>query len=187
MSQPTIEDLVGAYLADVYGYALRLTGNPADAEDLTQQTFLTAQEKLPQLRDAGAARPWLWSIARRGFLADRRRKAPVLAADLSEEPDRSTADVSAAFPVDREALERALAQLPDEQRLMLARFYFEEASYREIAAECGTPLGTVMSRLARAKRRLRKLLLPETPASPENSRAEPGAAWTDPKPMAPAS
>lgn len=160
MSEPTIDELVRDHLAAVYGYAYRLAQNPADAEDLTQQTFLTAQQQLGQLREPEAARAWLWSIARRLFLADRRRKTPALRGDLSDQPCDGD-DLALRLPVDREELDRALSRLTDEQRLVLTRFYFEEASYREIAEECQLPMGTVMSRLARAKRRLRRLLLSE--------------------------
>jgi RNA polymerase sigma-70 factor (ECF subfamily) len=184
MSRPTIQDLVGDCLSDVYGYAYRLTGNQTDAEDLTQQTFLTAQQKLDQLREASAAGPWLRSIARRLFLADRRRKAPLVVGDLADEPGRPALEPLADFPIDRHALDWALAQLPAEQRLMVTRFYFEEASYREIAAECDVPLGTVMSRLARAKQRLRNLLLPSAAAKSQNACASDGTKWTNP--MAPA-
>ena len=60
--------------------------------------------------------------------------------------------------VDRELLHRALDQLPEQYRLIVGMFYFEEFSYKQIAQELGVPIGTVMSRLARAKQRLRQQL-----------------------------
>lgn len=182
--RPTIDDLVRDCLTDVYGYAYRLAGNQVEAEDLTQQTFLTAQQKLDQLRQAANARAWLRSIVRRLFLAERRRKAPLPAGDLADQPNRAAEEPWDGFPIDRQVLDRALEQLSDEQRLVLTRFYFEEATYREIASECEAPLGTVMSRLARAKRRLRNLLLPKAESTSHNAPPAAGATWT--KPMAPA-
>lgn len=65
--------------------------------------------------------------------------------------------------IDRERLQLALDELPDEYRLVVAMFYFEELSYKEIASELELPIGTVMSRLSRAKGRLRHRLLAERP------------------------
>jgi hypothetical protein len=66
-SHPSIEDLVAAYHSDVYRSALYLTGSTADAEDLTQQTFLQALQKLCQLRDPRSVKSWLLTIFRNSF------------------------------------------------------------------------------------------------------------------------
>ena len=65
----------------------------------------------------------------------------------------------ASEPIDRELLDLALNELSEQQRLILAMFYFDELSYKQIASELEVPMGTVMSRLARAKSRLRELLM----------------------------
>jgi RNA polymerase sigma-70 factor, ECF subfamily len=153
--------LVDEHLAAVYRYAFRLTGKVADAEDLTQQTFLIAQERIDQLRDPDRARAWLLTVLRRCFLKNCRRKKEKLAGDLELQlehiPEQPATD---AF--DREALQAALDELPPEFRLIVVMFYFEHCSYKEIAASQELPIGTVMSRLSRAKTILRRRLFAES-------------------------
>jgi RNA polymerase sigma-70 factor (ECF subfamily) len=143
----------------VYGYAFRLTGNQADAEDVSQQTFLTAQRHLHQLRSPDNPVPWLLAIARSCWMKSFRRQRPVAAAAVELNVDE-VAEELPADDIDREQLQLALDQLTDEFRLVVVMFYFEELSYKEIAAALEIPIGTVMSRLARAKSQLRKLLTP---------------------------
>jgi RNA polymerase sigma-70 factor (ECF subfamily) len=142
----------------VYRYAFRLTGSQADAEDLTQQTFLVAQQKLAQLRQPERAAGWLFAICRTCFLKARAKRRPQDGqVDVTELP----APAPEIGPVDSEQLQAALDELPDETRLILLLFYFEELSYREIARELDIPIGTVMSRLSRGKQRLRQRLAGE--------------------------
>ncbi len=150
-----IARLVVDHHADVYRYAYRLAGSAADAEDLTQQTFLAAQVKLAQLRSSETARAWLFTILRNCYLKSRRRRVPLSAASIELNVNEIPAEGAADAAVDRERLQAALDSLPDEFKLVLLMFYFEECSYREIAERLGMPIGTVMSRLSRAKGQLR--------------------------------
>jgi RNA polymerase sigma-70 factor (ECF subfamily) len=150
-----IARLVVDHHADVYRYAYRLAGSVADAEDLTQQTFLAAQVKLAQLRSSETARAWLFTILRNCYLKSRRRRAPQTAASVELNVNEIPAEVAVETGVDRERLQAALDALADEFKLVLLMFYFEECSYRDIAERLGIPLGTVMSRLSRAKGQLR--------------------------------
>jgi RNA polymerase sigma-70 factor, ECF subfamily len=154
---PNIAQLVAEHHQAVYRYAYRLTGSAQDAEDLTQQVFLAAQRKIGQLRTIGKARAWLFAILRNCFLKDRQRQRPVLAADLSLKMDL-IADSPPGTDTDRDQLQEALDALPDIFRLVVVMFYFEDSSYREIADRLELPIGTVMSRLARAKGHLRSIL-----------------------------
>lgn len=149
-----VQTLVAEHYAAVFRYAYRLCGNPVDAEDLTQQVFLSAQRKLDQLRAADAARAWLYAILRNCFLASRRPGATPL---NGAEPRWEDVPDEAAPPevIDRELLQRALDALPDDYRLILLMYYYEDYSYREIAERLELPIGTVMSRLSRAKGALR--------------------------------
>ena len=157
-----IDQLVAEHYQPVYRYAYRLTGSSADAEDLTQQVFLVAQQKLGQLRRIERARGWLFTILRNSFLKSRKRRQPVLAGGLGLSIDTIPAQVPREADIDNERLQAALDQLPDNFRLVLVMFYFEDASYREIAEALDLPIGTVMSRLARAKGHLRaKLFRPD--------------------------
>jgi RNA polymerase sigma-70 factor, ECF subfamily len=153
--------LVDEHLAAVYRYAFRLTGKVADAEDLTQQTFLIAQERIDQLRDPERARAWLLTVLRRCFLKNCRRKKETLAGDLELQLEHIP-EQPATDSLDREALQAALDELPPEFRLIVVMFYFEHCSYKEIAASQELPIGTVMSRLSRAKTILRRRLFAES-------------------------
>ena len=160
-----IAQLVAEHHLAVYRYAFRLTGAAYDAEDLSQQAFLAAQEKLGQLRNGECARAWLLTMLRNLFLKSRRRRM-VLPGDFNVD----LAGIPAALPddsdIDRERLQQALDELPPDYRVVVLMFYFEDCSYRQIAEQLRLPIGTVMSRLARAKAHLRrKLFAAEVSAS----------------------
>lgn len=151
---------VRLYHADLYRYAFRLAGNQADAEDLTQQAFLAAQQFRGELREPDRARGWLFAILRNCFLKSRRRAMPAAAGDLDLEVDGIPAAPTLDW-VDRHDLQEALNELPDDFRLVVVMFYFEDCSYREISDRLSIPIGTVMSRLSRAKSLLRARLADE--------------------------
>lgn len=160
-----VAQLVSEHSAELYRYAYRLSGSVADAEDLTQQTFLQAQANLGQLRDPAAARSWLFAILRNSYqmFCRRQNRSPVESwgdgiDDVPEIDDES--------PVDGEALQAALNEIPDEYKVALLLYYFEECSYREIAEQLNVPIGTVMSRLSRGKERLRERLYPADKTAP---------------------
>jgi RNA polymerase sigma-70 factor (ECF subfamily) len=154
-----IAQLVAEHHQAVYGYAFRLTGRAADAEDLTQYVFLKAQAKIGQLRNEQSARSWLFAILRRRFLKLARQRRPIPAATLDMNVESIPAQVPRAEEIDRETLQNALDRLPPAHRIVVTMFYYEECSYREIAEKLQVPIGTVMSRLARAKAHLRAALL----------------------------
>ena len=151
-----LEDLVERHYALLYRYAYRLSGSTADAEDLTQHAFLTAHAKIAQLRDPSSAKSWLCAIVRNAYLKDRRGPGRVVAALLDNlaAPLESPTDPD----FDEHQLQAALNELPEEFRSPLILFYFEEFSYKEIAEQMNVPLGTIMSRLSRARALLRRKL-----------------------------
>lgn len=161
-----IAQLVAEHHRGVFGYAFRLTGSVHDAEDLCQQVFLTAQRKLGQLRNADSVRSWLFAILRGCFWKSCRKRRPVLAGSLDLNMDSIPDQLAPDAEIDREQLQQVLSQLPDRYRLVLAMFYFEDLSYREIAEQLDLPIGTVMSRLARAKSQLRGMLFGASPSVP---------------------
>lgn len=156
----SVESLIRAHYETLYRYAFRLTGQQCDAEDLTQQTFLTAQRKLHQLRQPEAVRGWLFQILRTAFLKTCRKKTPQFETDS----ELTISDVAAVdtkeTPFDIEHLQQRLDELPDAFRVALLMFYFEGKSYEQISTELDVPLGTVMSRLSRAKTHLRRRMKP---------------------------
>jgi RNA polymerase sigma-70 factor (ECF subfamily) len=153
-----LAQLVAEHHEAVFRWAFRLCGSTTDAEDLTQQTFLTAGRCWNQLRDRAAARAWLSAILRTCFLKSVRRRRPLAAADHELDLDHLPGPAPEPSAVDSERLQQALDALSPEARVILNLFYFEDRSYREIAAALEIPVGTVMSRLSRAKEQLRRRL-----------------------------
>jgi RNA polymerase sigma-70 factor (ECF subfamily) len=165
-SPQAVERLVEENYEALYRYAYRLSGSRADAEDLTQDAFCKAQLRLGQLRDPARARSWLFSILRNGYLHRVRAehgKPCVSLEDVGDVPQPAGAELP---EVDPERLQQALNELPEVFRTPIILYYFEEFSYRDIAEGMDLPIGTVMSRLARAKAWLRgRLSEPATTAA----------------------
>lgn len=162
----SLPELIREHAGPLYRYAFRLAGQASDAEDLVQQTFLIAQQKLHQVREAVRASAWLYAVLRSCFLKSRRKPQPQLLSTsddeqfpLDELAEQPAGDATDAW-LDREALQLALSELPDEFRIIVLMFYFEELSYKEIAEQLDIPIGTVMSRLSRGKAHLRRRLEP---------------------------
>lgn len=146
-------------------YARALTGDRLAADDLVQDTVERALSRSMLFRRGSKLDAWLLTIMHNIFVSQMRQAAmrpPVTPLDeLSAEP--------ATLPTQEEKLElrdleRALARLPMEQREVLLLIGLEEFSYEEAAGILGIPVGTVMSRLSRARERLRALLAGEVPA-----------------------
>lgn len=152
-----LNDLVERHYQLLYRYAFRLTGSAEDAEDLTQQTFLTAQRKLDQLREPQHAKSWLFTIVRNTYLKSIRSGNGAATVSLEKVAEPAD-DLPADAPLDEEELQHVLDELPEEYRTPLILFYFREFTYRDVAQQLEIPLGTVMSRLARAKAYLRRRL-----------------------------
>jgi RNA polymerase sigma-70 factor (ECF subfamily) len=157
-SKRKIETLVDVHYEALYRYAYRLSGASQTAEDLTQETFCQAQNKLHQLRDETKAKSWLFSILRNAFLhrlRSSKQEKEISLDGIGEVPERA---VEPALPIDSAQLQQALNELPEAFRTSIILYYFEDFSYKDIAEQMNVPLGTVMSRLARAKTFLRQRL-----------------------------
>lgn len=156
------ETQVVPHLDAAYRFARWLTGSAADADDIVQDAFLRAFRGFHTLRSEDA-RPWLLSIvrnchssahrqARRGtFVPVPEDSAPEALTSQAPGPEAETLQRDG-----RRTLERLMRQLPSEQREVLALRELEEMSYHDIAMVTGVPIGTVMSRLARARGALRE-------------------------------
>jgi RNA polymerase sigma-70 factor, ECF subfamily len=158
-NQRRMQQLVDEHYAVLYRYAYRLAGSAADAEDLTQEAFCKAQLNLGQLRDPDRGKSWLFRILRNAYLhrvrAEKNQRCISL-PDLNDLPARSPGP---SLPVEPEHLQEALNELSEGFRTPVILYYFEDFSYRDIALQMDLPLGTVMSRLARAKAHLRARLI----------------------------
>jgi RNA polymerase sigma-70 factor, ECF subfamily len=155
------------YLDGLYSYALVLSRNRAEAEDLVQETCLRALRAMKRLRPDSNVKSWLFTILRNIWLNQlrQRKTAPdMLDLDSNERGGERAVDSSkdpyAAYVSDleREQVRRAIEHLPLESREIILLREYEELSYEEIATLLQCPVGTVMSRLARARSKLRNLL-----------------------------
>ncbi len=155
-----VRELVSQYYEPLYRYAYRLSGTQADAEDLTQEAFLKAQTQFAQLRDPDRVKPWLFAILRNAYLhrvrSEKGKKKVSLdtLGDVAEKPQTATPEIGS------EELQRALDELEEGFRTPLILYFFEDFSYRDISEQMNLPIGTVMSRLNRAKDYLRRALSP---------------------------
>ena len=146
-----------------YNLARWLTRNDHDAEDVVQEALLRAYRHLDGLR--GEARPWLLAIVRNACFSWLRANRPAELAVLDEpEADTPGPEAILARELDRRAVNQAIAALPVPFREALVLRELEDLSYKDIARIAGVPIGTVMSRLARARRLLMETLRPAASA-----------------------
>jgi RNA polymerase sigma-70 factor (ECF subfamily) len=150
------------YLDSLYSYGLALCRNGSNAEDLVQETCLRAIRAKNRLAPNSNVKSWMFTILRNTWLNQVRqsRRAPEITLDEDRVSDTSTdPHTSYVRNAERERVRAAIQHLPVDSREIIILRVYEEFSYREIAAILGCPVGTVMSRLSRARRRLRPLLL----------------------------
>jgi len=167
---PSFEELALPVLGRLRRYALRLTGgNAPEADDLVQTAYLDALRGWHTFRPGSDPARWLFTILRHAFYRSRK---PLQGAVPVEEPElESLAGITAAtsalergqtpwqrHPGLRAALDDAIAALPEELRLVVLLVDVEGLSYADAAREAGTPIGTVRSRLYRARRLLQERL-----------------------------
>jgi RNA polymerase sigma-70 factor (ECF subfamily) len=156
----------------LYAVALRLTRNPADAEDLTQNTFVKALRFHDKFKEGTYIKAWLLTILRNTFINEYRRKSrrpiEVELSGLEAAPD-SLPDAETTFKLNHgqredllelvdDPVRKAVEELPDDFREAVIMADLEDMSYKEIADIMKCPLGTVMSRLYRGRKLLRDAL-----------------------------
>ena len=158
------EDVLRSYAASLYPAALRMTGNPPDADDLVQETFAKALAASEQFRPGTNLNAWLRRIMLNTFISGyrkRRAEPQLVTADTpgTQLLSAQSHDGSAEDQVVRRLLDAhltaALRALPDRQRMVVYLADLEGLGYRQICTLTGIPLGSVKSSLHRARSRLR--------------------------------
>ncbi|MCS6923981.1 MAG: sigma-70 family RNA polymerase sigma factor [Fimbriimonadales bacterium] len=165
--------LVRRYEQRVYQLAYRLTNNPDDAADVAAEAFLRMYNSLKRFRGDAQLSTWLYRVVSNVFFDFRKRESrhqhiPLEmpsedgddAMELPIEDDRIDIMGHALREEQKRVLMEAIQQLPEYQRVMVILFHVEERSYEEIAQILGLPLGTIKSRLNRARNALRQILEP---------------------------
>lgn len=160
--------IVHHYQRAVFTIAWRMAGEASTAEDLAQEVFLRAWRKLGTFRLGAPLKPWLLRLASNVCINALKKRRPTAVSMLGNEDGDAREPASeapgapelAAKGEAAELLERAIAQLPDDYRLVVTLRHVEELSCEEIAAALGRPLGTIKVQLFRARERLRRMLSP---------------------------
>ncbi len=169
-SVPSFEQIVDSHYQGLYRFALSMCRREATAQDLVQQTFLQWAKKGHTLRDASRVKTWLFTTIYREWLGIARREKKY--EEVEFEPEQHGAmqhhDDGENPRVDSATLQTALEELEPNYRAPLVLFYLKELSYRDIAETLGVPIGTVMSRLSRAKDSLRSILRRLEESAPSN-------------------
>jgi len=151
------EDIVNRYYEDLYRFAFSLARNRDEACDLTQQTYAVYAEKGRQVRDASKVKSWLFTTLYREFLRLRERGRRLVSMDdENTEVPELVAESDTERSAEHGELLDILASLDDGHRGILTLFYLQQHAYKDIAEILEVPIGTVMSRLSRAKDALRK-------------------------------
>jgi RNA polymerase sigma-70 factor (ECF subfamily) len=166
MDSGDFEELAVPLFGSLYSTARWLTGNREEAEDLVQEVYAKALRGFASYQQGTHFRAWIFRILRNTFLTSRSGLA-AKAERFAESEDEDGVDIAATIVTpesiallraDEQALEAALFKLPVPLREVIVLCHLEEMSYREMAEALALPLGTVMSRLFRARKTLRKLL-----------------------------
>lgn len=148
------------YNAPIHRYVYRLLGNPEQADDVTQETFIRAYQRLPLLDEDPNLSAWLYRIASNACMDALRRRRRITWLPMLERTERDqafTTDDIAPQIVEAEAVRRVLADMPAPLRMTLVLRSSEGFSCEEIAEIMNVPKGTVFSRLARAREQFAKL------------------------------
>jgi len=159
------EDLALQYLDALYSYAFGLTRNRTDAEDLVQETYLRSMTAANRLRAESNVKSWLFTVLRNTWFNQLRKRRTAHEVD-GVDIDQFRADshgfdnpeAALEGKVDREQVREAIRRLPLEFREVVLLREYGDLSYQEMAGVLNCPIGTVMSRLGRARSKLREFL-----------------------------
>jgi len=163
LTATTFEDLALPLFDQLYNFARWLTQDTSEAEDLVQETYAKALRGFPSFQVGTNFRAWMYRILKNSFLSSRTGLRASVPLD-EEDPDNApaaegpTPESLVIQQSNRELVQKALGELPIHYREILLLCEVEEMSYQEISEALSIPVGTVMSRLFRARKALRALL-----------------------------
>jgi RNA polymerase sigma-70 factor, ECF subfamily len=167
------EELAMPMFDSLYNFARWLAQNSNDAEDLVQETYLKALRSFASFQSRTNFRAWMFQILRNTFLSSRTKLDRRMTVAMDSEEDRPELAVDMKTPetilmnrFNSQLVQRAIEDLPVHYRETLLLCEVEEMSYQEIAEILSIPIGTVMSRLARARKAVRESLLTTSGAPP---------------------
>lgn len=168
--RPAFEELVRRHEDRLFGLALRMTGNRADAFDATQDAFVAAFRRAPSFRGDAAFGTWLYRVAINVTQDLLRKRARDVVSEDEGEDRAATGSIERVedAAVARVDVARALAALPEEYREAVVMHDLGGVPYEEIARLTGSPMGTVKSRISRGRRQLAELLEHRAAAEPSN-------------------
>lgn len=162
------ETLVDTHYAALYRFGLSLARSADVAADLVQETFSIWAAKGHQLRDRSKAKTWLFTTLHREFLNLKRQSSRFTDEPFEEATCEATTEDEADRQMDGQRALELLSSLDEIYRAPLTLFYLQQHSYKDIAAILDVPIGTVMSRISRAKELLRKSMTAEPASAPKN-------------------
>jgi RNA polymerase sigma-70 factor (ECF subfamily) len=156
------QELVNRYKDLVFALIARTVRDRSRAEDVAQDVFLRVHRGLPYFRGEARLSTWIYRIVMNVCLQERQERPPATVSLDDEgtrrQPATSTRDRQFSDLELRDRLEKAIARLPANYRLLIAAHYLEGVQYEDLAGAMQLPLGTVKTQLYRAKRQLRRLL-----------------------------
>lgn len=169
--QTAMDELVQRHYRTVFNLAYRLSGNYDDAQDIVSEAFIRVHNALPNFRGDASFSTWLHRIVRNVFLDERKKQRIRTHSSLEEMVELEDSSVSRQivdpapgpqFAVEQDEraaiIQQAVVTLPENQRLMIGLYHFQHRSYEEIAEIMDLPIGTVKSRLNRARLALKNKL-----------------------------
>jgi RNA polymerase sigma-70 factor (ECF subfamily) len=168
----SFEELAMPLFASLYNFAQWLTQNRDEAEDLVQETYMKALKGFASFRQGTNFRAWIYRILRNTFLTSRSGLRERVTVPFDDEDRESALPAASHTPesvmlarADQQSVQSALERLQVPYREVILLCDLEEMSYREIAETLAIPVGTVMSRLSRARKAMRELLASEVRGS----------------------
>lgn len=166
-SEVDYEQAVSSFYEALYAFAYSLAGNENDACELTQETFARLLSKGGQVRDPSKLKSWLFTTLYRVFLGWKSRESRLPHIEISTiEHELPAVAPEIVDTLEHETVQETLLELDERYRVPLMLYYLEEHSYEEIAQLLEIPIGTVMSRLSRAKALMRQALAAKSVGQP---------------------